>query len=41
MIAVAVERVPEGVHRRCEVRELVEVQLAERFQLPRAALGQP
>ena len=34
------EGVPQGVHRGCEVRELLEVLLAERFELPRALVGE-
>jgi hypothetical protein len=39
-VAVAVERLPQRVHRGREMSELLEVLLAERFQLARAPVGQ-
>src|SRR6185312_13226028 len=37
----SLERIPQRVHRRREVRKLLEVELAERVELRRAALGEP
>ena len=39
-MAGALEGVPQSVHRRCEVRELLEVLLAERLQLLGTPIGE-
>lgn len=40
-MAGLLEGVPERVHRRCQVRQLLEVELAERFQLLQSFWCQP
>lgn len=39
-VAVALEGLPQGLHRGREVREFLQVQLAERFQLARPLVGE-